>query len=101
MPSSPLQALVYCNDAQSLCTIDRVCSETDIASDVCLTSSAALKSLKNKRFDLLVLDFDDPGAVATTAGGSPRELEAVWLASYRGRLRIIGPRLEQFLRGPS
>lgn len=31
----------------------------------------------------------------------PRELEAVWLASYRGRLRIIGPRLEQFLRGPS
>src|SRR5436305_882304 len=64
MPSSPLQALVYCNDAQSLCTIDRVCSETDIASDVCLTSSAALKSLKNKRFDLLVLDFDDPGAIA-------------------------------------
>jgi len=45
---------------------------------------------------------DDPGAaLLLRLPADPRELEAVWLASYRGRLRIIGPRLEQFLRGPS
>ena len=72
MPRSPLQALVFCNDAQSLCTIDRVFGENDVVSDVCLTSATALKALKHKRFDLLVLDFDDPGALAVldTPAGS-------------------------------
>src|SRR5258708_5530785 len=64
MNSSAVSALLLCTDAQCLETIGRVFSESTITPEPCLTSGAALEVLQEKDFDLLSLDFDEPGAVA-------------------------------------
>jgi hypothetical protein len=64
MNTSAVGALLLCTDAQSLDTIGRLFSESTITSESCLTSGAALEALKEKDFDLLALDFDEPGAGA-------------------------------------
>ncbi len=63
MNTSPVTALLLCTDAQCLDAIGRVFTESAITSEPYSTSAAALESLKEKTYDLLTLDFDEPGAV--------------------------------------
>jgi len=58
----PLTALLLCNDAQALSTIERIFEDYGIPVLFCPNGKAALSSLNRHKFDLLVLDFDEPGA---------------------------------------
>jgi CheY-like chemotaxis protein len=61
---APLTALLLCADTQTVGLIDRTFDEYSISAYYCMNSSSAQTSLSQKKFDLLVLDFDDPGAAA-------------------------------------
>ena len=61
---APLTALLLCGDSQTVGLIDRTFDECSISAYYCMSSSTAQTSLTQKKFDLLVLDFDDPGAAA-------------------------------------
>jgi len=56
-----LSTLLLCSDAQALCNIDRIFNDYEIETDVCLNAASALESVKQRKFDLMVLDFDLPG----------------------------------------
>lgn len=58
----PLTALLLCNDAQALGTIERTFEDYGIPAFFCPNRTAAQNSLARRKFDLLVLDFDEPGA---------------------------------------
>jgi hypothetical protein len=58
----PLTALLLCNDAQALIPIERTFEDYGIPALFCPNSNAAQDSLNRRKFDLLVLDFDEPGA---------------------------------------
>lgn len=58
----PLTALMLCNDAQALGAIERTFEEYGIPAYFCQTAKLAQSSLNRRKFDLVVLDFDEPGA---------------------------------------
>jgi CheY-like chemotaxis protein len=58
----PLTALLLCNDTQALGTIERILEDYGIPTFFCQNSKAAQSSLNRRKFDLVVLDFDEPGA---------------------------------------
>ena len=58
----PLTALLLCHDAQALGTIERTLEDYGIPAFFCRNSKEAQSSLNRRKFDLVVLDFDEPGA---------------------------------------
>lgn len=60
----PLTALLMSSDAQALGTIERTFEQYGIPAYFCPDSKTAEGSLNRRKFDLLVLDFDQPGAEA-------------------------------------
>ena len=62
MDDSSVNALLFCNDAQLLCTVDRVFNDGGVLTDVCLGYEAVKETLKNDHFDLLAIDLDEPEA---------------------------------------
>jgi len=58
----PLTALLLCNDARALSTIERTFEDYGIPAFFCPTGRAAQSSLNRRKFDLLVVDFAEPGA---------------------------------------
>ena len=63
MQSSLLSALILSSDAHSLHVLRRVLGESDIMAEFCATASGVVPAFAGKTFDILVLDFDEPGAV--------------------------------------
>ena len=61
MPST-ISVLLLCKDTQALYVIDRITDQYDIETVVHVESSAARDAARTRRFDLMVLDFDLPGA---------------------------------------
>jgi PilZ domain len=62
MNDSSVNALLFCNDAQLLCTVDRVFTDGGVLTDVCLGYEGVKESLKKDNFDLLAIDLDEPEA---------------------------------------
>jgi hypothetical protein len=61
---SPFTAILLSRDAQTLCTMEKAFDEFSIDADLCLSAPTATRLLEERQFDLLVLDFDSPGAMA-------------------------------------
>jgi len=59
---APLTALMLCNDEQALHVIDHTFQEYGVSSYFCVNSQSAQVSASQRKFDLLMLDFDEPGA---------------------------------------
>jgi len=59
---APLTALLLCNDAQSLNVIDRTFDQFSVSTYFCTSGDSAHASASQRKFDLLMLDFDEPGA---------------------------------------
>jgi len=59
---APLSALLLCNDDQSLSVIDRTFEEYSVSTYFCASGESAQASADNRKFDLLMLDFDEPEA---------------------------------------
>jgi len=64
----PLTALLLSQDAQTLSTIDKTFEEFNLEADVCLSAKSGQTLMEQRKFDLLVLDFDMPGAMELTDG---------------------------------
>src|SRR5215471_18249745 len=62
MEHAAFNALLFCSDAQLLCTADRVFNEFQVTADVCLNPAEANSTCRDKDLDLLALDLDEPGA---------------------------------------
>jgi hypothetical protein len=62
MNDSSVNALLFCNDAQLLCTVDRVFTDGGVLTDVCLGYEAVKEMLEKDHFDLLAIDLDEPEA---------------------------------------
>lgn len=58
----PLIAMLMCSDAEALGTIERTFEEYGIPAYFCPNDKAAHAVLNRRKFDLMVLDFDEPGA---------------------------------------
>jgi CheY-like chemotaxis protein len=80
---APLTALLLCNDAQALQVIDRTFEEYCVSTFFCMTGPTAAVSANQRKFDLLMLDFDEPGATdlidfrATDLWGYPSVVIAI------------------------
>jgi hypothetical protein len=59
---APLTALLWCNDDHSLDVIDRTFEEYSVSTYICMSSESARTSADQRKFDLLMLDFDEPEA---------------------------------------
>ncbi|HEY2496359.1 MAG TPA: PilZ domain-containing protein [Candidatus Angelobacter sp.] len=59
---APITALLLCNDARSLEVIDRTFEEYSISTYSCGSGQTANSSASQRKFDLLMLDFDEPDA---------------------------------------
>src|SRR5215468_8511960 len=59
---APLTALLLCNDAQALQVIDQTFEEYCVSTYFCMSGQSARVSASQRKFDLLMLDFDEPGA---------------------------------------
>lgn len=59
---APITALLLCNDAQSLKVIDRTFEEYSVSTYFCMDGKVAGVSANQRKFDLLMLDFDEPGS---------------------------------------
>jgi PilZ domain len=96
----PLTALLLCKDAQALGTIERTLEDYGIPAFFCANGKAARSSLNRHKFDLLVLDFDEPGArelvdfQVTDASGIPSVIIA--LAEDTGLLKPMLSRRMHF-----
>jgi len=60
---APLSALLLCNDDQSLDVIDRTFEDYSVSTYFCMSGESAQVSADNRKFDLLMLDFDEPEAL--------------------------------------
>ncbi|HZU29499.1 MAG TPA: PilZ domain-containing protein [Candidatus Angelobacter sp.] len=58
---APLTALLLCNEAQSLKTIESTFAEYSVETHYCQDSLAAQVAARQQKFDLLMIDFDEPG----------------------------------------
>src|ERR1700742_3762253 len=80
---APLTALLLCNDAQMLQVIDRTFEEYSVSTYFCMSGKTAVASASQRKFDLLMLDFDEPGAAdlidfrATDLWGYPSVVIAI------------------------
>jgi CheY-like chemotaxis protein len=59
---APLTALLLCNDSESLQVIDRTFEDYSVSTYSCMNGQTANVSASQRKFDLLMLDFDEPGA---------------------------------------
>src|SRR5882724_10682258 len=59
---APLSALLLCNDDRSLDVIDRTFEEYSVSTYFCMSGESAQASVDSRKFDLLMLDFDEPEA---------------------------------------
>jgi CheY-like chemotaxis protein len=59
---APLTALLLCNDSESLQVIDRTFEDYSVSTYFCMNGQTANVSASQRKFDLLMLDFDEPGA---------------------------------------
>jgi CheY-like chemotaxis protein len=59
---APLTALLLCNDDESLQVIDRTFEDYSVSTYFCMNGQTANVSASQRKFDLLMLDFDEPGA---------------------------------------
>ncbi|HWF06078.1 MAG TPA: PilZ domain-containing protein [Candidatus Angelobacter sp.] len=59
---APLTALLLCNDTQALQVIDRTFEDYSVSTFFCMNGPTAAVSANQRKFDLLMLDFDEPGA---------------------------------------
>src|SRR5258706_12940490 len=60
---APLTALLLCNDDQALGVIDRTFEEYSVSTYFCMSGQSAQTSADGRKFDLLMLDFDEPEAL--------------------------------------
>lgn len=60
---APLSALLLCNDDEALRVIDRTFEEYSVSTYFCVSGESAQASADQKKFDLLMLDFDEPEAL--------------------------------------
>lgn len=80
---APLTALLLCNDAHALRVIDRTFEEYIVSTYFCMNAETATVSANQRKFDMLMLDFDEPGAVelidfrATDLWGYPSVVIAI------------------------
>jgi PilZ domain len=72
MKESSVSALLFCNDSQLLCTVDRVFNDNAVLTDVCLSLDGVQDALKEDTFDLLAIDLDEPEAAAVISLWSNR-----------------------------
>ena len=57
---APLSALLLCNDDRSLDVIDRTFEAYSVSTYFCMSGESAQASVDSRKFDLLMLDFDEP-----------------------------------------
>ncbi len=62
MQAPSVKALLFCNDAQLLSTVDRVFRDFHLVTEVCSSHDGAAQAIQDKDFDLLAIDLDEPGA---------------------------------------
>jgi CheY-like chemotaxis protein len=72
MESANTSALVLCSDQESSAVLDQALAQFKITPQTCLTGWAVQKVLKEKDFDILVLDFDEAEAGAALDAWSSR-----------------------------
>ncbi len=101
MDNSAVSALILCTDDQCLDTIRHALGESAITSEPCSTSGAALDALKEKDFDLLALDFGEPGATALMdawiSRGPNSSKVAIALARHGELLRAAQQKFAHFV----
>jgi hypothetical protein len=72
MKESSVSAILFCNDSQLLCTVDRVFNEFGVLTDVCLSLDGVKQALQEDTFDVLAIDLDEPEAAAALSLWSNR-----------------------------
>ena len=73
MKESSVNALLFCNDSQLLCAVDRVFTDFGVLTDVCLSLDGVKEALQGDTFDLLAIDLDEPEAAAVIQLWGSRE----------------------------
>jgi hypothetical protein len=76
MKESSVNALLFCNDAQLLCSVDRVFNDFGVLTDVCLSLDGVKEALQGDTFDLLAIDLDEPEAAAVIKLWGNREAKS-------------------------
>src|SRR5215831_6296009 len=60
----PLTAMLMCSDTEALSAIERTFEEFGIPAYFCPNGKVAHAALNQRKFDLMVLDFDEPDAAS-------------------------------------
>ncbi len=103
---APLTALLLCNDDQALDVIDRTFEEYSVSTYICMGGASAQTSASQKKFDLLMLDFDEPEAVqlvdfrAVDLWGYPSVVIAIASNPAAVKQQALGKRVHFVLQKP-
>ena len=65
MQSQQLSTLVLCDDSESVGALDVAFGELGISAQVSLSGAGAIRAMQSVKFDLLLVDLDDPCALET------------------------------------
>ncbi|HWZ43819.1 MAG TPA: PilZ domain-containing protein [Candidatus Saccharimonadales bacterium] len=65
MQSQPLSTLVLCDDSESVGALDVAFGELGISAQVSVSGAGAIRAMQSMKFDLLLVDLDDPCALET------------------------------------
>jgi CheY-like chemotaxis protein len=103
---APLTALLLCNDDQALDVIDRTFEEYSVSTYICMGGESAQTSASQKKFDLLMLDFDEPEALrlvdfrAVDLWGYPSVVIAITSNPATVKQQALGKRVHFVLQKP-
>jgi len=103
---APLTALLLCNDDQALDVIDRTFEEYSVSTYICMGGESAQTPASQKKFDLLMLDFDEPEAVqlvdfrAVDLWGYPSVVIAIASNPAAVKQQALGKRVHFVLQKP-